>query len=205
MQNRQVPTVFHLFRTKYELRLYLSMYRWILDSKGFPYSPRTHKTDFGRESYGHPKLAQPSSFPTELGQKSPAKGGQLGLTQLIPVELGQKSSALYKEASSCRRAQFCLKRSAHAGELSSTQRGQLMQESSALPKKVSSCRRAQLCIKRSAHAGELSTDQRGQLTSVQEVRSALHKRLTHPGELSSDQRGQLTSAQEVSSSRRAQL
>ena len=43
--------------------------------------------DFGRESYGHPKLAQPSSFPTELGQKSPAKGGQLGLTQLIPAEL----------------------------------------------------------------------------------------------------------------------
>ena len=46
------------------------------------------ETDFGRESYGRPKLAQPSSFPAELGQKSPAKGGHLGLTQPIPAELG---------------------------------------------------------------------------------------------------------------------
>ena len=99
------------------------------------------ETDFGRESYGHPKLAQSSSFPAELGQKSPAKGGQLGLTQLIPAELGhtqlipaelgQKSSALRKEVSSARRAQLCLKRSAWPEELSSAQRGQLSQKSSA--------------------------------------------------------------------------
>ena len=96
----------------------------ILDSRSFPQSLRTTETDFGRESYGHPKLAQPSSFPAELDQKSPAKGGQLGLTQLIPTELdhtqlipaelghtqlilaelGQKSSALRKEVSSARRA-----------------------------------------------------------------------------------------------------
>ena len=120
--------------------------------------------DFGRESYGCPKLAQPSPFPAELGQKSPAKGGQLCLTQLIPAELGQKSSALHKEASSCRRAQLYPKRSAHAGEISSAQRGQLMQESSALSKEVSSCRRAQLCPKRSAHARELSSAQRGQVS-----------------------------------------
>ena len=122
------------------------------------------ETDSGRESYGRPKLAQPSSFPAELGQKSPAKGGQLGLTQLIPVELGQKSSALHKEANSSRRAQLCPKRSAHAGELSSAQRSQLMHESSALSKVVSSCRRAQIFPKRSAHAGELSFAQRGQFS-----------------------------------------
>ena len=104
---------------------------------------------------------------------------------------------------------------AHAGELSSAQRGQLMQESSALSahagelSSVSSCRRAQFCPKRSAHAGELSTTQRGHLmqessTLLKEVSSALHKRSAHPGELSSDQRGQFSSTQEVSSSRRAQ-
>ena len=47
-----------------------------------------HETDSRRESYGHPKLPHPSSFPAELGQKSLAKGGQLGLTQLIPTEVG---------------------------------------------------------------------------------------------------------------------
>ena len=55
------------------------------------------ETDFGRESYDCPKLAQPSSFLAELGQKSPVKGGQL-------MQLMQKSSC-----SSCIRA--------HAGEL----------------------------------------------------------------------------------------
>ena len=160
MQNRQVPTVFHLFRTQYELKLYLSIYGWILDSKGFPWSLRTHETDFGQESYGRPKLAQPSSARAELGhtQLIPAELGhtqlilaklghtqlilaELGHTQLIPAELGQKSSALHKEVSLARRAQLCLKRSARPEELSSTQRGQLGQKSSALHKEVSSARR----------------------------------------------------------------
>ena len=57
----------------------------------------------------------------------------------------QKSSALTKEVSSALH-----KRSAHAGELTSNQRGQI---SSA--QEVSSCRRAQLCPKRSVCPDEL--------------------------------------------------
>ena len=75
-----------------------------------------HETDFGRESYDHSKLAQPSSFPSELGQKSLVKGGQLSLTQLM-----QKSSCRraheeelmqLMQKISCRRAH-----AAHAQEL----------------------------------------------------------------------------------------
>ena len=130
----------------------------ILDSRSFPLSLRTPETDFRRGSYGRPKMAQPSSFPTELDQKSPAKGGQLGLTQLIPAELGhtqlipaelghtqlilaelgQKSLALRKEVSSAKRAQLCAKRSTRPEELSSAQRGQLGQKRSALPKELNS-------------------------------------------------------------------
>ena len=103
----------------------------------------------------------------------------------------QESSVLIKEVSSCRRAQHCSKRSAHSGELSTAQigqlssaqevkstlhkrsgqlctRGQLIQESSALTKEVSSALR-----KRS---GQLYT--RGQLGQKslalpQEVSSAI--------------------------------
>ena len=98
------------------------------------------ETDFGRESYDRPKLAQPSSFPAELHQESPSK---------------EVSSASH---SSCKRAQH--KWSAHAEELS--RRGQLMelmQKSSAQEvSSCSSCRRDQ--HKKSAHAahaGELIT------------------------------------------------
>ena len=103
------------------------------------------QNEHGQGSYGHPKLAQPSSFPAELGQESPTK----------EVSSASHSSSLL---SSSRRAQLYTKRLAHARELSSNQRGQLMQESSALLKEVSSCRRAQHCSKRSAHAGELCCD-----------------------------------------------
>ena len=132
--------------------------------------------DFGRGSYGRPKLAQPSSFPAELGQESPTK----------EVSSASQSSSLL---SSAKRAQLSTKRSTHAGELISNQKGQLMQESSALLKEVSSCRRTLHCPKKSSHAGELSTAQRGQLMQessalTKEVSSALHKRPAHAGELS---------------------
>ena len=139
----------------------------------------------------------------------------------------QESSTLQKEVSSCRRAQLCPKRLAHAGQLNSAQRGQLMQESAALHKEVSSCSRAQLCPKRSAQfcargqdssAQEVSSSRRAQLRPkrsaqlctigqlmqessalTKEVSLALRKRSVHPGELKFDQRGQLSSAQEVRS------
>ena len=93
--------------------------------------------DFGRESYGRPKLAQPSSFPTKLGRRAQPK----------EVSSTSHGSSLL---SSARRAQLCKKRSARPEKLSSDQRGQL---SSA--QEVKSSRRAQLCPKRSAHPGEL--------------------------------------------------
>ena len=36
--------------------LYQTIYGWILDSKGFPYNPRTLKSDFGQRNYGRLKL-----------------------------------------------------------------------------------------------------------------------------------------------------
>ena len=67
----------------------------------------------------------------------------------MPAHVGELSFV-----SSCRRAQLCSERSAHAG----AQLCQLMEESSALSSlegglsSVSSCKIAELCSKRSAHA-----------------------------------------------------
>ena len=114
-------------------------------------------------------------IPTELDQKSPVKGGQLGLMQLIPAELMQESSALPKEVSSCRRAQPQLMQeslaTAHAGELSH-----------------SSCRRAQHCSKRSAHLCARGQLMQESSTLTKEVNLALRKRSAHVGELNSDQK-----------------
>ena len=84
----------------------------------------------------------------------------------------QESSTPPKEVSLCRRAHHCSKRSAHAEELSTTQRGQLMLESSAQTKEVSSA----LC-KGSSYPGELIYDERGQLSSAQGVSSSRRAQL----------------------------
>ena len=49
-------TVFHHFWIEYELKLYLPIYVWILDSNFFPSILRTCESEFERESYGSPKL-----------------------------------------------------------------------------------------------------------------------------------------------------
>ena len=116
--------------------------------------------NFGRESYGRSKLAQPSSFPVELGQKSPAEGGQLGLTQIIPVEVGYTQLIPAKLG----HTQLILAELGHTQLIPL----ELGQKRSAHPKRawqeeVSSARRAQLSPKRSARPEELSSAQRGQL------------------------------------------
>ena len=49
---------------------YQAIYGWILDSKVFAYSLRTPKNDFGRRSYGRPKLedtTRKSGAPNQQG------------------------------------------------------------------------------------------------------------------------------------------
>ena len=150
-----------------------------------------HETNFGRESYDRPKLAQPSLFPAELGQESPTK---------------EVSSTSH---SSCRRSQH--KWSAHAEELST--RGQLMQKSSATAHagELSIAHAEELSI---AHAEELSHSscRRAQPQLMQESSAQLMQKsstqlmqkssaTTHAEELNIAHAGELSH----SSCRRAQL
>ena len=41
---------------KIYIYIYIYIYIWILDSMGFPYSPRTPKSEFGQRSYDLSKL-----------------------------------------------------------------------------------------------------------------------------------------------------
>ena len=49
-------TVFYPLGLSLSLILYQAIYGWILDSKGFPESIRTPKTEYERRSYDCPKL-----------------------------------------------------------------------------------------------------------------------------------------------------